>query len=76
MANEWKVLIDVETDNTKRFIEIDDTVNDRRYNNYFPLNTSDTAILQRFKEHVKEHRATVTARNTPKLNLSNFEASL
>ena len=70
----WIVKID-ETRHNKRFVSIEDTEAKKRYSNYFPLRTSDIAVIQRFKRHVKENRA-ILAKGQSNINLNNFEAQL
>ena len=74
MANQWIVLED-RIKHGKRFLSIEDTLNKRKYSNFFPININNTGVISRFKDHVKEHRSEIVAGGTT-LNLTNFEAGL
>ena len=75
MANEWQIITDKSLDD-KRFLLIRDMVNKRDYSNYFPIRATNIEILSRFRLQVKEHRAELTARDLPKIDVLNFEATL
>jgi len=72
--DDWIVLED-RIVNNKRWVSIRDNLNKREYDNYFPTNIADAAVINRFKLQVKEHRAEL-ARSKTTLNLSNFEQTL
>ncbi len=75
MPGEWEVIEDKTIHNGKRYVKIYDKPNKREYSNYFPSGVTDTAIKNRFKAQVQEHRAEL-ARPKSGLDFTNFEAGL
>lgn len=74
MNNQWIVLEDKKK-HGKRFVSIEDTVNKRKYSNYFPLIATDSDVIVRFQAHVKEYREEISKKGD-KLDLTNFEDGL
>lgn len=74
MSDQW-IVIEDKRRHDKRWVEIEDTANKKRYSGYFPLSSPDTAVIHRFKQQVRTYRAEV-ARKQSNLNLTNFEVGL
>jgi len=49
MAKQWVVLEDKRR-HDKRWVEIEDTVNKKKYSGYFPLSSPDHAVLERLRQ--------------------------
>ena len=71
---QWIVTTDTRR-HDKRWVEIEDTINKRKYSGYFPISSPDTAVINRFKQQVRTYRAEQADKGS-KLNLTNFEAGL
>jgi hypothetical protein len=74
MPDQWISKVDT-IRNNKRFVQIEDTVNNRLYENYFAKDAPDSSVIARFKTQARDHRAEIAAKKQP-LDLSNFEAGL
>jgi len=74
MAKQWVVLEDKRR-HDKRWVEIEDTVNKKKYSGYFPLSSPDHAVLERLRQQVRTFRSEIDNKKS-KLDLTDFEDEL